>query len=288
MIQVKQQQKKVKVKAKDKINYWELLKTYKLLLLIPIIIYLLFFYRSQPNGLLTNLLDKLMFLFLTFVWAALGILAGGLLLAVFRNKGMVILDNNVEFLDFCKNSNGMVFFGPVGSGKTAILAMLAHELPEENKYASFPCNLPWVNRFQIDFAAAPTRPLGVNETIFIDETNLLFKGNVVQDVRERQRHLMHFMALSRQQGTRVFANGQRLGQFSIEQREITTAVCQVKLLQKIDSGIYVDCLIWESAGWGNKQTEQSFILFIAKKYLDTYNSYWLKTLKYLRPKQNYI
>jgi hypothetical protein len=59
---------------------------------------------------------------------------------------------------------------------------------------------------------------------------------------------MHFMGLSRQQGTRVFANGQRLGQFSIEQREITTAVCQVKKIQTIDTGIYVQCSIWESAG----------------------------------------
>jgi hypothetical protein len=83
----------------------------------------------------------------------------------------------------------------------------------------------------------------VKEDIFIDETNLLFKGNVVQDVREKQRHLMHFMALSRQQGVRVFANGQRLGQFSIEQREITTAVCQVQMLQKTEQGNYTRCVL---------------------------------------------
>jgi DNA replication protein DnaC len=51
------------------------------------------------------------------------------------------LDQNKEFLDFCQNSNGIVFFGPIGSGKTSILAMLAHELKGENKYASFPCHL---------------------------------------------------------------------------------------------------------------------------------------------------
>jgi hypothetical protein len=84
---------------------------------------------------------------------------------------------------------------------------------------------------------APEEPLGIKEDIFIDETNLLFKGNIVQYVREQQRFLMHFIALSRQHGVRLFANGQRLGQFSVEQREITTAVCQTQLLQKTDSGI---------------------------------------------------
>ena len=278
---------KNKLKKQTKTNYWEFLNTYKFLLIIPLLL-LFFFINPNPEGIVANLLDKLKFLLGTVIWASLGIITGGLLLALFRNKGVIILDNTAEFLEFCKNSNGMVFFGPVGSGKTAILAMLAHELPEANKYASFPCNLPWANRAQIDFSVAPEQPLGVTETIFIDETNLLFKGNVVQDVREKQRFLMHFMALSRQQGTRVFANGQRLGQFSIEQREITTAVCQVKRLQKIDAGIYVRCIIWESSGWSNNKTDNEFIIFIAKKYLDTYNSYWLKSLKYLRSKQGYI
>ncbi|CAG8695329.1 12844_t:CDS:2, partial [Cetraspora pellucida] len=63
---------------------------------------------------------------------------GGLLLVLFKNKGQLILDNTPEFLDYCAKSNGLVFFGPIGSGKTAILAMLANELPGENKYATFP------------------------------------------------------------------------------------------------------------------------------------------------------
>jgi len=54
---------------------------------------------------------------------------------------------------------------------------------------------------------------------------------------------MHFIALSRHQGTRLFVNAQRLGQVSIEQREVTTAICQVSLLQKTDEGIYVQCVI---------------------------------------------
>ncbi|CAG8808368.1 2722_t:CDS:2, partial [Dentiscutata erythropus] len=50
------------------------------------------------------------------------ILVGGLLLVLFKNKGQLILDNTPEFLDYCAKSNGLVFFGPIGSGKTAILA----------------------------------------------------------------------------------------------------------------------------------------------------------------------
>jgi DNA replication protein DnaC len=72
----------------------------------------------------------------------LGVLVGGLLLAIFKNKGQLIIDNNAEFLAYCAKSNGLVFFGPIGSGKTAIMAMLAHELPGENKYATFPSHLP--------------------------------------------------------------------------------------------------------------------------------------------------
>jgi hypothetical protein len=90
---------------------------------------------------------------------------------------------------------------------------------------------------------APDKPLGIKEDIFIDETNLLFKGNIVQDVREQQRFLMRFMELSRHQGVRVFVNGQRLGHFSVEQREVTTGVCEVSLIQKTDTGIYVRCEI---------------------------------------------
>ncbi|CAG8720281.1 22567_t:CDS:2, partial [Racocetra persica] len=92
------------------------------------------------------------------------------------------------------------------------MALLAHELPEENKYASFPCNLPWMERSQIDFSADPTQPLGVKEIIFLDEINLLFKGNEFQKARERERFMSHFYALSRH---------------------------QVSLLQKSDEGIYV-------------------------------------------------
>jgi hypothetical protein len=274
-------------KSKKKINWWELLQTYKFLLIIPLLL-LFIFYRPQPTGFLANLLDKLKFLLGTIIWASLGVLVGGLLLVIFRNKGQLIIDNTPEFLDYCAKSNGMVFFGSIGSGKTAILAMLAHELPGENKYATFPCNLPWAEKAQIDFSNCPSQRLGVTETIFLDEINLLFKGNIVQDVRERQRFLMHFIALSRHQGTRLFVNAQRLGQVSIEQREVTTAICQVSLLQKTDEGIYVQCVIWEAAAWTNSKTEQGFIIFVEKEYLDTYNSYWLKSLKYLRPKQGYI
>lgn len=97
-----------------------------------------------------------------------------------------------------------------------------------------------------------------------------------------ERTLMHFIALSRHQGTRLFVNAQRLGQVSIEQREVTTAICQVSLLKKTDEGIYVRCVIWEAAAWTNSKTQQGFVIFVG------YNSYWLKSLKYLRPKQGYI
>ncbi|KLL03578.1 MAG: hypothetical protein MRERV_37c006 [Mycoplasmataceae bacterium RV_VA103A] len=159
---------------------------------------------------------------------------------------------------------------------------------DQNKYASFPCQLPWAEKAQLDFSYAPSGRLGVTETIFLDEINLLFKGNIVQDVRERQRFLMHFIALSRHQGTRLFVNAQRLGQVSIEQREVTTGICQVSLLQKTDEGIYIQCVIWEAAAWTNSKTKTGFVIFVGKKYLDTYNSYWLKSLKYLRSGQGYI
>ena len=97
--------------------------------------------------------------------------------------------------------------------------------------------------------------LGVTKTIFLDEISLLFKGNIVQDVRERQRFLMHFIVLSRHQGTRLFVNAQRLGQVSIEKREVTTAICQVSLLKKTDETT-------------NSKTNQAFIIFVGKKYLE--------------------
>ena len=227
-------------------------------------------------------------MFLTFIWTSLGIVAGGLLLVIFKNKGQLIIDNNKEFIDFCSRSNGLLFFGSIGSGKTALLAMLAQELPGENKYATFPCQLPWANKSQIDFSVAPSQRLGVTETIFIDEGNLLFQGNIVQDVRERQRFSMHFVALSRQQGTRIFGTYQRVGQAPIQMREVVTGMFQVSLLQKSDEGIYVKCQLWQGVAWTTNKTDQEYLIFIPKKYLDTYNSYWLKTLKYLRPKQNYI
>jgi hypothetical protein len=103
-----------------------------------------------------------------------------------------------------------------------------------------------------------------------------------------QRFLSHFFALSRHQGAKIFINGQRLGQVWIELREVATAVCQVQWLQKIDEGIYVKCEIWQASAWSNTKTDQGFVIFIPKQYLDTYNSYWLKGLKYLREGQGYV
>ncbi|CAG8589772.1 1068_t:CDS:2, partial [Cetraspora pellucida] len=94
--------------------------------------------KPSEGSFLVNLLDKFKFLLGVCIWASLGVLGGGLLLVLFKNKGQIIIDNTPEFLEFCKKSNGLVFFGSIGSGKTAILAMLANELPGENKYATFP------------------------------------------------------------------------------------------------------------------------------------------------------
>ena len=71
-----------------------------------------------------------------------GILVGGLFSNLLEGKRLIILDNTKEFIDYCLKSNGMIFFGPVGTGKTAILAMLAHHSTIEEKFASFPCSLP--------------------------------------------------------------------------------------------------------------------------------------------------
>jgi DNA replication protein DnaC len=71
-----------------------------------------------------------------------GLICGAIIYILLANKGKIILDNNQTFLDFCAKSNGLLFFGSIGSGKTALLAMLAQELPGDNKYATFPCNLP--------------------------------------------------------------------------------------------------------------------------------------------------
>jgi len=32
-------------------------------------------------------------------------------------------------------------------------------------------------------------------------------------------------------------------------------------------------VIWEAAAWTNSKTEEGFIIFVGKRYLDTYNSY---------------
>ncbi|KAG0006396.1 hypothetical protein BGZ65_008550, partial [Modicella reniformis] len=61
--------------------------------------------------------------------------------------------------------------------------------------------------------------LGVQEDIFIDE------------------------ALSRQQGTRIFATYQRIGQAPIQMREVVTGMFQVEFISKRDEGIYVKLLI---------------------------------------------
>ena len=130
-------QKEIK-KEKGKINYKELFSTYKFLLIIPILL-LFFFYRPQPEGMLTSLLDKLKLLLQLLIWPSLGVITGGILLTIFKNKGQLIIDDNQAFIEYCAKSNGAIFFGSIGRGKTALLAMLAHELPSANKYATFPC-----------------------------------------------------------------------------------------------------------------------------------------------------
>ncbi|CAG8556653.1 20012_t:CDS:2 [Racocetra fulgida] len=142
----------------------------------------------------------------------------------------MIIDNTQEFITFCERADSLVFYGPVGQGKTSLLAMLAQELSGENKYATFP---------QIDFTYQPKQLLGVKETIFLDEINLLFKGNIVHEARAEKRFLSHFFALSRHQGTKIILNGQRLGQVWIELREVATAVCQVEKLALKEEGLYV-------------------------------------------------
>jgi hypothetical protein len=67
-------------------------------------------------------------------------------------------------------------------------------------------------------------------------------------------------------------------------REVATAICQVNLLQKTAEGIYIKCEIWQASAWMQEKTETEFVVFVGKKYLDTYNSYWLKGLKYIRQK----
>lgn len=169
------------------------------------------------------------------------------------------------------------------------MAMLAQELTStENKYASFPCNLPWMHASQLDFAVHPQEPLGIKEILFVDEVNLLFKGNIVHEAREQKRFLSHFFALARHQGTKIILNGQRLGQVWIELREAAVAVCEVKKLALKDEGLYVRVQINQSTSWTTRETEQAFTVFIAKSYLDTYNSWWLGYLKGLRKHQAYI
>lgn len=252
--------------------------------LIRLLITAVFFLGYWFYG-IRSLLSGLFFVLQTGYMALLGILAGGLAYVLLAKKGQLILDNSEEFLAFCQRSNGLIFWGPYGAGKTALMAWLAHKLPEENKYASFPCTLPWVSRSQIDFSARPPQPLGIKEVIFIDEINLLFKGNEVYQARQRQKFMAHFYALSRHQGTKIFINGQRLGQVWIELREVATAICQVAKLAQNGSGLYVQVEIWQAAAWEQHKTNQQFVVFIPAAYLNTYNSTWLKALKYLRTKK---
>ncbi|KLL04065.1 MAG: plectrovirus SVGII3 orf 2 transmembrane protein [Mycoplasmataceae bacterium RV_VA103A] len=230
----------------------------------------------------------LSFAFHTIFWATLGLLAGGILYSLLRDKGVIIIDNTQEFITFCERADSLVFYGPVGQGKTSLLAMLAQELSGENKYATFPCNLPWMDISQMDFAYQPKQPLGVKETIFLDEINLLFKGNIVHEARAEKRFLSHFFALSRHQGTKIILNGQRLGQVWIELREVATAVCQVEKLALKEEGLYVRVEILMATAWETKETGREFIVFVPKIYLDTFNSTWLRCLKYLRKEQGYI
>jgi len=40
---------------------------------------------------------------------------------------------------------------------------------------------------------------------------------------------------------------------------VTTAICQVSLLQKTDEVICVQCLIWEAAAWTDSKTGQGLL-----------------------------
>ena len=62
-----------------------------------------------------------------------------------------------------------------------------------------------------------------------------------------------------------------MGQFSIEQREIVTAVCQVSKVGSREEGIYIRCVVWQSAAWSQEKTEVEFVVFVPKRYLDTYD-----------------
>jgi hypothetical protein len=44
-----------------------------------------------------------------------------------------------------------------------------------------------MKRYHISFDQALDKPLGVRQDILVDEINLLFKGNVTEDVRKDQR-----------------------------------------------------------------------------------------------------
>jgi hypothetical protein len=108
--------------------------------------------------------------------------------------------------------------------------------------------------------------------IFLDEINLLFKGNEFLEAREERRFLSHFFALSRHQGTKIIVNGQRLGQVWIELREVATAVCRVEKLSLRDEGLYVKVRILMATAWETIDTNREYIVFISRVYLDTYNS----------------
>src|ERR1700748_1400572 len=108
---------------------------------------------------------------------------------------------------------------------------------------------------QIDFASHPSQPLGVYEIIFLDEINLLFKGNIVHEARAERRFLAHFFALSRHQGTKIIVNWQRLGQVLIELRVVATAVCRVEKLAMMEEGLYVKVEVNQATAWETRKTE---------------------------------
>jgi len=218
-----------------------------------------------------------------------GLIVGKWANTIVEYEEETITHDNRAFLEYCEKSHGIIFFGSIGSGKTAILALLAHEMKgDEPRTATFPCNLPWAEKAEFDFSLNPSQWLGVKRTVFIDEMWLIFQGYLVADVRANQRFLIDFLALSRHQGTRTFSTAPRLGSFAINHREVTTANIEVSFLEKTDKGIYSRCKVWGASAWTNVSTGQEFTVFIENEYLDTYDSYWLKNLKYLRARQYYI
>jgi hypothetical protein len=67
-------------------------------------------------------MDKIFFFLCCLYLAVLGIIAGGLAYVLVKDKGEIIIDDSENFLNFCQNSDSLVFFGPIGQGKTALMA----------------------------------------------------------------------------------------------------------------------------------------------------------------------